>query len=271
LAGSSGTFASDNDPELIQDASAFSLKLMESVLTQSPKHRKLLLATASGFTQYGYAFVQLQADELEERDLAAARAMRERARLLYLRARDYGLRGLEAKYPGFTAALHANPQRAVASVQKKDVPLLYWTAAAWGATISLSKDRMDTVADRPQVEALADRALALDEGFNGGAIHSFLIAFEQARPGLTKAEAQARARKHFDRVVELTHGQSASPYVSLAEQVSVATQNKKEFQRLLEQALAINVDARPAWRLENVLLQRRAKWLLGKIDDLFVE
>lgn len=125
------------------------------------------------------------------------------------------------------------------------------------------------MADLPLVEALADRALVLNEKFNNGAIHGFLIAFETARPGLTKAEGLTRARKHFDRVVELTGGQSASPFVSLAEQVSVATQDRKEFQRLLERALAVNVDARPEWRLENVIMQRRAQWLLSKADDLF--
>jgi predicted anti-sigma-YlaC factor YlaD len=130
LAGSSRTFASDNDPELIRDASAFSLKLMESVLTQTPNHRPLLLAVASGFTQYGYAFAQLDADQTEDRDLTAARAKRERARLLYLRARDYGLRGLNARYRGFEAALRANPHQAVAQVGRNDVGLLYWTAAS---------------------------------------------------------------------------------------------------------------------------------------------
>lgn len=269
LAGSSQTFASDNDPELIRDASAFSLKLMESVLTQAPEHRPLLLAVASGFTQYGYAFAQLDADQTEDRDLTAARAKRERARLLYLRARDYGLRGLNARYRGFETALRANPHQAMARVTQKDVPLLYWTAASWGAAIAASKDKPEVVADLPLVEALADRALALNEKFNNGAIHGFMITFDMARPGLSKTEAQARARKHFDRVVELTDGQSASPFVSLAEQVSVATQDRQEFQRLLERALAINVDARPEWRLENVIMQRRAQWLLSKADDLF--
>src|SRR5580698_9355793 len=57
LAGSGTTFASDNDPDLISSAAPFSLKLMESLLAESPKHRGLLLATASGFTQYAYLAV----------------------------------------------------------------------------------------------------------------------------------------------------------------------------------------------------------------------
>src|SRR5580765_1918759 len=70
LAGGGTTFSSDDDPELIKSAVPFSLKLMESLLAESPKHKGLLFATSSGFTQYGYAFVQEDADEIEAKDYA---------------------------------------------------------------------------------------------------------------------------------------------------------------------------------------------------------
>jgi hypothetical protein len=88
LAGSGTTFASDDDPELVKAAVPFSLKLMEGLLNENPRHEGLLLATASGFTEYAYAFVQQDADEMEDKDLAAAEEMRGRARRLYLRARN---------------------------------------------------------------------------------------------------------------------------------------------------------------------------------------
>jgi len=44
-------FASDDDPELVREAVPFSLKLIESLLEQSPQHRGLLYAASSGFTQ----------------------------------------------------------------------------------------------------------------------------------------------------------------------------------------------------------------------------
>src|SRR6266850_115803 len=82
MAGSGSTFASDNDPDLIHAAAPFALKMEESLLAESPRHRGLLLATTSGFTQYSYAFVQQDADELEARDVAGANALRDRARKL---------------------------------------------------------------------------------------------------------------------------------------------------------------------------------------------
>jgi predicted anti-sigma-YlaC factor YlaD len=270
LANSGTTFASDDDPEFVASATPFSLKLIESLLGESPRHRGLLLAAASGFTQYGYAFIQQPAEELEDQDVAKAAAMKGRARRMFLRARNYGLRGLTVRHPDFEKRLRADAKAAVGEAGKAEAALLYWTAAAWGSAITLSKDDPETVADQPLAEALIDRALELDEGFDHGAIHSFLITYEPARPG-GEAGAAERARKHFERAVELSEGRLASPYVSLAEAVSVAKQDRREFEALLNKALAIDADAKPEWRLSNTVMQRRARWLLGREDRLFVE
>src|SRR6266436_9252289 len=108
LANSGTTFASDNDPEFVGQAIPFSLKLIEGLLAESPKHRGLLFAAASGYTQYSYVYVQQPSEEIESEDLPKSDVLRTRSRNLYLRARDYGLRGLDAKHGGFTAALHEN-------------------------------------------------------------------------------------------------------------------------------------------------------------------
>lgn len=270
LAGSGTTFASDNDPELIRQAVPFSLKLIESLLAETPRHEGLLLAAASGFTQYSYVFVHQDADRMEDKDLQQAARLRERARRLYFRARDYGLRGLEARHRDFAARLRKDPRSALREARRADVPLLYWTAASWGAAISISKDQPDLVADQPVVEALIDRALELDESFDHGALHSFLIAYEPSRLGAS-GDAAARSRKHFERAMELTGGMMAAPLVSLAEAVSVAKQDRREFEGLLGRALAVDPDARPEWRLSNLVLQQRARWLLSRIDELFAD
>ena len=269
LAESGTTFASDDDPELVAAATPFSLKLIESLLAASPNHRGLLFAAAAGFTKYSYAFVQQDADRLENEDVARAADARARARHLYLRARDYGLRGLETRHPHFAARLRADRTGAMAVTTVQDVPLLYWTAAAWGAAIAVSKDQPELVADQGLVEVLIDRALALDESYDDGAIHGFLISYELVRQGAA-GDPNARARSHFDRAVQLTHGQLASPYVALAEGVSVDRQDRREFEALLRQALAVDANARPEWRLANLILQRRARWLLARADDIFL-
>jgi predicted anti-sigma-YlaC factor YlaD len=62
----------------------------------------------------------------------------------------------------------------------------------------------------------------------------------------------------------------AGPFVALAGSVAVQKQNVTEFKDLLHRALAIDPDARPEWRLVNLILQRRARWLLSRTDELFL-
>jgi predicted anti-sigma-YlaC factor YlaD len=267
LSGSGTTFSSDDDPDFVKLAIPFSLKVMESLLAETPKHRGLLQALASYFTEYGYAFIVQEADEMEEKDLAAANALRDRATKMFRRAWNYGMRGLEVDHPGFEKALRENPTKAVKQLTKKDVPLAYWTAASGG--LRIRADQPETVVDQLLVEALIDRVLELDESYDHGAIHSFLIKYEMNRQGV-KGDAAARSRRHFERAVALSHGIDAGPYVSLAEAVAVPKQDAKEFERLLNKALAIDADAHPEIRLSNTVMQRRARWLLARKDDLIL-
>ncbi len=270
LANSGTTFASDNDPEFVGQAIPFSLKLIEGLLAESPKHRGLLFAAASGYTQYSYVYIQEFAEELEAEDVTKSSVLGERARNLYLRARDFGLRGLETKHRGFARSLGEDPRAAVHAARTEEVPLLYWTAVAWGAAIALSKDHPELVAEQPQVEALIDRAYQLNPDYDHGVIDQFLISYESARQG-AKGDFAGRSKEHFDRAVSLSNGQLASPYVAYAETVSVQKQNAAEFESLLKQALAVNPDSRPEWRLSNIIMQRRARWLLSRESDLFLE
>jgi predicted anti-sigma-YlaC factor YlaD len=270
LANSGTTFAADDDPQLVAQALPFGLKLMEGLLAESPKHRGLLFATSSGFTEFAYAFVQLPAENFRETDPATFQSQRLRAKKLYLRARAYGLRGLETKHPGFEIALRKDAKGAVRIAGKRDVPLLYWTAVSWGAAISVGKNDPDLVADQPVVEALIDRAYELDRDYDHGAIEGFLITYESARQGSGK-DSTVRSREHFRRAVELSEGKQSGPYVALAETVSVSSQDRAEFESLLKQALAVDTDARPEWKLMNVVNKQRAQWMLDHEDDWFAE
>jgi predicted anti-sigma-YlaC factor YlaD len=269
LASGNSVYATDDDPDLVWEAVPFGLKTIEGLLAQSPKNKNLLLAATSGFTQYAYGHLQQDADLTEANDLAAATALRARARKLYLRALDYGLRGLEVDIPNFRAELRKDSKAAVGRLEKAHVPLVYWTGNAWGAAISISKDDAELTADQSLVEALMRRALALDEEYERGSIHDFFIAYEGGRASV--GGSLDLARKHLERVRELSKGTRVSPLVSFAETISVGTQNRKEFQSLLEEALSFDVNKAPESRVANLIAQRRARWLLGRTTELFVE
>ena len=266
LAESGDTFSSDEDPELVRDAVPFALKTYESLLASLPRHRGLLIATCSGFTQYSYAFVQADAELVEQSDFERSLQLRDRSLKLYLRARDYCLRALDTMHPALSSRLREDPSAALAALSRQHVPVLYWTAASWGAALSLGLDRPALVGDMPIVKALADRALLLDERYAEGSIHELLISLESVPEAM--GGSIVRAREHFARAIALQNGRSAAPYVTLATAVALPAQDRAEFVRLLEQALSIDPSADPGRRLANLVAQKRARDLLARVDEL---
>ena len=269
LSESGDVFSRDEDPELVREAVPFALKLYESLLDSIPNHGPLLVATCSGFTQYAYAFVETDALVLGDERHAEAQALRDRALKLYLRGRGYCLRALEVRWKGIGERLLADPVPALARAERKDVEMLYWTAASWGAAISLGLDNPELAVDFPVVRALADRALALDETWSKGAIHELMISLDSLPAAL--GGDPARARQHFDRAIALQKGQAPGPYVALATGVSVPERNRAEFETLMKHALDVDPEADPSARLATLVTQRRARALLDQIDARFVQ
>lgn len=269
--GGSEVFTGDEDPELVADALPFAIKMYESLLAEAPDHEGLILTTGSLFVMYANAFVQAPAEALPRDSFAERKVQLKRAERLYLRGRDILAGGLERKHPGFGSAFRdGKPAAALDRMRKDDVPLLYWTAASALAAFSLNPFDVQLSVRVPEARALMARAYALDPDFGGGAIDDFYVSFYGSLPeGL--GGNKALAREHFERAVRKTAGNSAGPFVSYAQAVSVPEQDYAGFRKLLERALAVDVDAIPANRLANTLAQRRARYLLDSAEELFLD
>ena len=274
LSSGDSVYETDDDLELVGAALPFGLKLTESLLAQSPGHRGLLLTACRGFTVYSFAYVGHAAEITADEDLDRARALRDRARRLYLRGFGYCMRALDRSYPGLLGALTKDPGTAVSVLKterkdrERDLPLLYWSAASLGLAISVSKHEAALLGRLPEVRALLDRALELDESWDAGALHEFKIVLAGATPGTPDVPS---IRSHYARAVELSGGKSASVHLAYAEAVSVPLQNGPEFRELIQRALAVDPDANTENRLVNLLAHRRARWLGARADDLIIE
>jgi len=258
LADSSSVYERDNDPEFVRLAAPSTLKTVEMLLSQSPDHQQLLLTACSGFTQYSYGFLHVDA-ELKPADDPAAKDLKTRAGKMYLRARGYCLHGLELRHPGITAkTLADDPSGVLRSTTVDDVPWLYWTAASWGAELSLAPAPLQLmrVPELASVRALLNRAKELNATWDHGAIYEALIAFDGLPPLFGGSRAAARA--DFDKAMELSGNKSVFAYVAFA----AVTTDAAEKRRLLEQAAAIDVTSLQSRRLTNLIAQRYAKAML---------
>lgn len=266
---SSGTSVYETDPDvdLIGDALPFSLKLVESLLEITPRNRGLLLTAARGFTLYSFAYVDAPGEILIEDDFAQGKALRERARRLYLRAFGYGLRALETAYPGIAEEFARTPREAAGRVSAKRIELLYWAGAALGLAVATDPADATLLARLAEVRAMIDRAMELDESWDEGSLHEFRLKLELAKPGGGDPEVIERS---FRRALELSRGQRAGLYVAYAEAAGIPAQDRALFEEMLGKALAIDADAHARYRLLNHIAQRRARWLQARVDDLFL-
>jgi hypothetical protein len=257
--------AAEDDLGLAREASAFYLKLAESVLIQTPGHLPLAAAVASGYTQYAYAFVEFEAERIEHTNAKLARQMRERAARLYARAHRHAMAALALQSPGLAPALAAGGAPRPAEpwrLPQDQVAVAYWAAASWGATIALSKDQPDVVADLPRAIRLAHLAWACDPDFGDGALATLMGQFELARPGGSRQQAQA----YFERAVTAGAGRSAGPFVAQAEALALPAGDRAAFEALLRSALKVAATHRA---LANEVMRERAQWLLDTADDRF--
>jgi predicted anti-sigma-YlaC factor YlaD len=269
-AGGGTVFTGDDDPELVADALPFAMKLYETLLAEVPDNTELLLTTGSLFAMYANAFVQGPAGMLPDSEFERKGEMLARAKNLYLRGREYCLRALELRHPGFRKALEANQAgKALEAMSLKDVPYLFWASASWMGAFSTNPFDMELLITLSRPLALMDRAYRLEPGFNNGAIEEFYISAYGSLP-TSLGGSPDKAREHFQKALQYTRGLKAGPYVALATAVDVPAQNSAEFKELLQKALAVDVNASPENRLENLLAQRKARWLLQHIGDFFL-
>ena len=269
LAESGSAYESDADLQLVGDALPFSLKLVDSLILESPRHRGLLLAGSRAYLLYAYGFAAFDAERLARDDVDRANEGRARARALSMRAHGYALRALELRHAGIAPALAADPVAGANRVtDARDVDLLYAAAASLALAIGNAKNEAAMLARLPEVDALLARALALDEAWNDGALHELAVTWRAARPGATD---RAAVDVHFARALALSRGTRAALFVAYAEAVAVPAQDRRLFDSLIARALDVDLESRPQERLQNALAQRRARWLAALAVGLFLD
>jgi predicted anti-sigma-YlaC factor YlaD len=269
--GSSDVFTGDPDPQLVADAIPFAIKMYESLLSANPEHQGLINTTGSLFVMYANAFVQGPAEQYPQSRNAEREAAKVRAKNLYLRGLHTLYRGLELKYPGFSASfVNGTMPEFLAKMKKEDIPAMYWSAAAGLSAFSLNPFDMELGVRIPEFYSLVERAYTLDPYYNKGALDEFLLLFHASIPDSMGGD-KSKVDVHYSRALEKSKGQSAGTYVSYAQSVMIPAQNYDKFKELLETALAIDVNKDTSSRLVNILAQRKARYLLDSAYMFFID
>lgn len=266
---SGGVITGENDPELMGDAFPFLLKTSEMMLSADPENVSIRVNTVRAFTVYASQWLELDAQIEEEKDYKQAQHLKKRAGNLYLRAKNYGLEGLELINENFLSRLSENDQELLDDFDEEEAGLLAWTSIAWAAYLGTSDNQLEALGDLPRIKAMINKAYELNPDMENGMLHEFYIQY-YASGFSGVADARLKAQFHYKRALELAKGKKCSPYLTWAGSYSKKEQNKSEFIQLLDKALAIDAEKYPESRLVNLLCQKKARWLKSKVDDYFL-
>lgn len=246
----------ETDLELARASIPANLKMVEALLLADPGNTTYRVQAAMGF--YGYALGFVEPGD------------RERAAALYQRARDHALAALERA--GVTPAALADDaagfEQALGSLDAHAVPALFWAASAWGKWIELQLDDPARLAELPRVEALMQRALALDETYYHGGAHVFFGVYYGSRAPMFGGDF-ARATRHFDRAAALSQKQLLFVEVYRARYLLRQQGDRAAFHATLTRVLEAPASSDPDLGLANALARKEAAELLALEEDLF--
>ncbi len=249
-------FNEESDLQIAQYALASDLKLIEALIKADPGNEKFLLFAAQGYNAYGLGFAE---DDSVER-----------ARVFYLRARDYGLRILE-KNSAFREAEGkdlAEFTKALQTFSQDDVPAIFWTASSWFSYINITRSDVEAIAAIPRANALMDFVLAHDSTYYYGGAYLFLGAIEGSIPPMLGGKPE-KAKADFEKSLTISGGKFLLADLYYAQTYAVQIQDKELFESLLKKIEDAPIDILPEARLANAIAKRKARILASKENDLF--
>ncbi len=269
VAGGVPAFERDDDVELLKQALPANIKLLEAMLESDPDNTRLLVMLSQMYASYTFAMLE---PELENPKVANKAEIKERINRLYGRGIAFGERAVRLVDPscirGVQSIAELDPCLAAAS--KDDVAAMFWYGFNLGAHLNRNLDSMAALAQAPKIEKLMNRIIALDEGFNYGNAHLFLMTLYGARSKMLGGDI-AKADQHYEAMKRLNGGDFLLADVFYARYVDVQKDDRPEFERRLKAVIASQPNSERAGRVKlyNALAKARAKVYLAGADDFF--
>jgi tetratricopeptide (TPR) repeat protein len=249
-------FNEEGDLQLAGEALGSNLKLLDALIKGDPQNRNILLIASEGYCAYALSFAE---DDSVER-----------ARIFYLRGRDYGMKILDqnAKFREAMGRDLNSFRTALRALSDDDVPAVFWTAFGWGGYINITRTDVGAVADLPKVTAMMEFVRQRDSTYYFGGPYLFLGSIEGS---LSKALGgrPEKSKEYFERALGINGGKFLMTYVYYAKTYAVQRQDQELFETLLKKVDEASLDVLPAARLANAVAKKKARLLLSRVNELF--
>jgi hypothetical protein len=273
LGSGSNTLRGYFDYESAGHAAGTAILQFEALHGASPDNEDLTLMLAKSYIAYAFGWVM---DDYEAAQFAGrfeeADHQKQRAYLMYRRARDLTLRAMRVRDDGIDKVVHGDPDRLMAYLREEyddpedDVELLLWTGVAWGSTIN-NAPGMDEMVDLPAAKAIALRAIELDPGYENGAALGLLGGFECSYPEALGGDWK-KGRAYFERALSASGRRDHIHLFNYARTYAINSLDKPLFVSLMREILDSG-DRGADVRMSNKVARRRAARYLAHMSEWF--
>ena len=254
-------------PNFSENGLDFYISSIEKKIEKDSNNINLLTNSCRLITMKGFAFPVEKANENRFLDLDKSNQFYQQANTIFIKAIEYGDKALLLRHKNYDKWI-SGEMIETPNFTIQDMELLYWTAGAYAGAILSSQASPKWVIKIPIIGLLFDEAFKIEPNWENGSLYTAMISYTMIRHDFN-GNREEKARDYFEKAIETSKGRDLSPYVSFAENVSIATQNKNEFSNLLYKALNIDINADKDLRLTNYINQKKAQWLLDNIDEYF--
>lgn len=242
------------DIKLVEDGAPAYLLLVEALIDSKPNDKNFLMMGIQMFTAYSSAFVKDQ----------------ERSKIFTEKTKTWAIMLLRT-YPKFKQYERSEFDlyvKWVDTIQKNDVPYVFWAANSWLMWIISNFDNVEAAIDLPKAKAVIDKIYKMDSSYYYGAPHLFYGLYYCILPEYIGGNLN-KAKEEFDKALSYSQDKFLMTKVYLAQYYYKAKNDKENFKKSLKEVINADLEKYPDLRLLNSFAKKYAEELLGKIDEIF--
>ena len=252
-------------PKLVSIYFERKIKRLVNNGSKSIEIKRLLIKTR---VEYGFGIIMEQADRLIDDDYLEGLVKYKKANIIFAEAKDSGMSIMSDRYPEFNNWLKKESK---IEFSQEDVRDMYWLAASIGGSIASSRGNPFELINLPYVGRLLNKCIQIDPEWNNGSLYSAMMSFTTTRSDLNEEMLRDTVDYYFNKTISSSNGMDAGPYLSYAESIHKTFQERKEFVDKLNYVLKMDIIPNSDHELSNLIAKSRAKWLLTKTDEYFLE
>jgi len=252
-------------PKLVSVYFERKIKKLENNRSRSIEHERLLIKTR---VEYGFGIIMEQADRLIDDNYLEGLNEYKKANIIFNEAKDSGMSIMSDRYPEFNTWLKKDAQ---IDFKQEDVSDMYWLAASIGGAIGSSRGNPFELINLPYVGRLLNKCIQIDPEWNHGSLYSAMMSFTTTRSDLSEEMLRDTVDHYFNKTISSSNGMDAGPYLTYAESIHKTFQERKDFVDKLNYVLEMDIIPNSDHELSNLIAKSRAKWLLTKTDEYFLE